>query len=115
MPTKDEIAEKLAMAHFQSDPGIVKIVRLRVNEEQEARAHEPIKLLEVDENTVPSGIQPVYFGPNAASGILFPSVVIDVTPAEFDRIVSGELKLPDGWRQADEWPAPQPGGATKHE
>lgn len=44
MPDKDEIAERLAAAHREAEPGIVWIVRLV--SAQEAEAREPVKLLE---------------------------------------------------------------------
>ena len=63
----------------------------------EVRPSEPIKLLEVNENTVPSGIMPLGFGPAPAAGINFSYVIIEVTPDEYRLIQSEELKLPHGW------------------
>jgi len=64
----------------------------------------PIKLLEVNTNTFASGVMPVYFGPVRASGILYPSVIVEVTPDEFERIRSHQLSLPNGWMIAEELP-----------
>ena len=52
---------------------------------------EPIKLLEVNENTVAAGVMPLYFGPAPASGIPYPSVIVEVT-GEHSVMVPG----PDG-------------------
>jgi hypothetical protein len=32
-----------------------------------------------------------------SAGIHYPSIIVEVTPEEFDRIQSQELKLPAGW------------------
>jgi len=64
----------------------------------EALPTEPVKLLEVNARSIPTGIQGVYFGPDPSAGILFPSIVYEVTPGEFERIERGELPLPAGMR-----------------
>jgi hypothetical protein len=101
-PTKDEAAERLARLHFVIDPGIVRIVRV-VSPANEANPMEPIKLLEVNAHTIPSGILPVHFGAHAPSGVPFPTVVMEVHPSEWELIEAGEMKLPHGWVLA---PAP---------
>ena len=63
-----------------------------------------VKLLEVNADTAPSGILPLYFGPVASSGIPYPSVIVEVTPDEFEKIGLHELRLPDGWTIAEEYP-----------
>src|SRR6266536_2554770 len=97
MPTKDEVAERLAQAHYIVEPGIRRIFRVAGGVEAEANPREPIKLLEVNENTVPSGIVPVHFGPHPASGVPFSSQIIEITPEEFERLGT-DLQLPEGWR-----------------
>ena len=52
--------------------------------ELEVIADEPIKFLEVNAATVPTGVMPLQFGPVPASGIAFSSVIIEVTPDEFE-------------------------------
>lgn len=95
---KSEVAKALADAHLKMEPGIKCIIRVMGDEEQ--AADEPVKLLEVNPDTSPSGIVPIAFGPDPPR-ILFPSVVIEVTEAEFESIRAGELSLPDGWRLGD--------------
>jgi hypothetical protein len=42
--------------------------------------------------------------PVPGSGIPYPSVIVKVTPDEFERIKVQELKLPDGWTIDEEYP-----------
>ena len=60
MPEKNEIALRLAEAHRTMEPAINRIVRLVAAGEDESR--EPVKLLEVNPGTSPSGILPIAFG-----------------------------------------------------
>lgn len=104
MPAKDEVAKKLAAAHYSIEPGIIRIYQMREGEEAEALASTPIKLLEVNESTSPSGVMPLYFGPSPASGIPYSSVVLEVTPDEYEQIRRKVLQLPAGWSIAQELP-----------
>ena len=98
MPDKDQIARRLAETHREMDPGICRIVRLLTD--READAGEPLKLLEVNPATSPSGIWPIAFGADPPE-VPFPSVVVEVTEAEFEAIGRGVLPLPEGWRLGD--------------
>lgn len=82
------------------------IFRLIGPAEIEQRPDEPIKLLEVNEGTVASGILPLRFGPSKASGIDFSCIIVEVTPDEYEQIEREELKLPYGWTVGPEIPAP---------
>jgi hypothetical protein len=97
MKTKDQVARELAMAHSSIEPSVAKIVRLI--SDREDQADEPIKLLELNLDTIPSGIVPVFFGPS--DEIPFPSVVVEVTQKEFAEVETHKILLPDGWKQAD--------------
>ncbi len=92
---KSVAAMALADAHRKFEPAIKSIIRVVASEE--SAAHEPVKLLEVNPHTSPSGIVPIAFGPDPPQ-IPFPSVVIEVTESEFENIRTGKLPLPDGWR-----------------
>ena len=59
---KSEVAGQIAQKHFQVEAGLEKIIRLKGSAEAEVSPVEPIKLLEVNANTVPSGVLPVNFG-----------------------------------------------------
>jgi hypothetical protein len=98
MPNKDDIARLLANAHVEIEPTINRIVRLIADGEDEAR--EPVKLLEVNPATSPSGILPIAFSADPPS-VPYPSVVVEVTEAEFEQIRAGKLPLPEGWRLGD--------------
>ena len=97
MPTKEEEAMELARMHYEVESGLTHVFRINGPGEAESRPTEPVKLLEVNEFTVPSGIMPLRFGPSPASGLFFSCVIVDVTPDEYRKIQVGELKLPDGW------------------
>lgn len=98
MPEKDDVARLLAEAHRAMEPTIRRIVRLVAEREDDAR--EPVKLLEVNPATSPSGIIPIAFTADPPS-VPYPSVVVEVTEAEFDQINAGTLTLPAGWHLGD--------------
>jgi hypothetical protein len=103
---KARVARDLAKKHYQVEGGLMRIFRLIGPADVEVRPAEPVKLLEVNENTFPSGGRPLQFGPAPASGIPFPSVIIEVTPEDFAKIQAHELKLPRGWTLGEELPKP---------
>ncbi|MDB5350932.1 MAG: hypothetical protein JWN86_2179 [Planctomycetota bacterium] len=109
MPSKDEEATELAGMHYQIETGLTHVFRVTGTPEVEVRATEPIKLLEVNENTVPSGIMPIQFGPSPASGFHYASLILEVTPDEFRKIRDQELKLPHGWTVGNLIPRPPSG------
>jgi hypothetical protein len=106
MPTKDEAARELARKHYQIETGMTQIFRITGPADVEFRPTEPIKLLEVNENTVPSGVVPIQFGPSPAAGLNYSSIIVEVTPDEFQRIRNQQLKLPHGWEVGDPIPRP---------
>lgn len=95
MLDKDDVARRLAEAHREAEPEIVRIVRLVGPNESEAR--EPVKLLEVNPATSPSGVLPIAFAPDPPD-VQCPSIVVEVTPEEYQHIVEGKLPLPHDWR-----------------
>ncbi|ODT98865.1 MAG: hypothetical protein ABS79_05235 [Planctomycetes bacterium SCN 63-9] len=110
---KATVARKMARMHFRADAGLQKVIRLTGVGEAESRPVEPIKLLEVNTNSIPSDILPVSFGPAPASGIPYSSIIVEVTPAEFARIQAQELKLPRGWQLGEELPRPAETGEDR--
>jgi hypothetical protein len=109
MTEKKRAAELLAHEHFRMEPAITQIFTYWGKPGSEASG--PIRLLEVDEDTVPTGVMPLHFGPAPEIGVPFPSVIIAVTPDEFRRIEARELPLPDGWEGREELPKPTNGDA----
>ena len=97
-----EEAATLARAHYEVEPGLRAIYRLESADPNDLR----IKLLEVNEQTVPTGIVPVGFPPHPASGLHYPSVVIEVTPQEYEAIQRKQLDLPSGWKVRDVYERP---------
>ncbi len=98
MPEKDEVARLLAEAHREMEPAISRIIRLVTEREEELR--EPVKLLEVNPATSPSGIFPIAFTADPPR-VPYPSIVAEVTEAEYQQITAGTLHLPAGWRIGD--------------
>ncbi len=99
---KDNTADELAQSHFSVEPDIVAIYRV-VAAQRELQPSEPVKLLEVNRHTPSAGIRPVHFGPDPAAGIYHASVVIEVTPEEYEQLKRGELRLPEGWEIGQEY------------
>ena len=92
--TKDEEARDLARKHYEVEAGLLQVFRIASHQAVEFRPEEPIKLLDVNEYSVPSGIMPIQFGPSPTSGVHYPSVILEVTPDEYERIRTGEMRLP---------------------
>jgi hypothetical protein len=99
---KASAALTLASKHYDIEAGLTQIFRIVGAGEAEADPNEPIKLLEVNEATVSAGVLPLHFGALPERGIPFPSIIIEVTPAEFARIKRQQLKLPQGWAIGEE-------------
>lgn len=83
---KEEARKQLARAHYSHEPGITAIFTVCTDAAREALPSEAIKLLEVNENTIPAGIMPLGFDASPANGIPFPSVIIEVTPEVWSRV-----------------------------
>lgn len=86
------VAGRLASGHVEIEPAIEQIYWIKGGE-----GDREIRLLEVNPNTVPTGVVPVHFGSHPPSGITYPSVVVEVTPTEFGEIRTGVKPLPPGW------------------
>jgi hypothetical protein len=97
MSERTLVARELARRHFAVDPGMSRIFTIIDGSVNEELPDAPIKLLEVNDSTVPYGVMPLYFGPAPSTGITFPSVIVEVTPEEFEKIEKRELSLPAGW------------------
>lgn len=106
MPDKDDEARKLAEAHYEIEEGITGIFRLVGTGDAEASSSEPIKLLEVNQHTIASGVMPLQFAPQPAHGFHFSSVIVEVTPEEFGLIQRHQLALPHDWKVGAEFPRP---------
>ena len=94
MKTKDDAAKTLIDWHFEIEPGLEEV--FLVLSDDESAPDEPIKLLEVNAATVPTGsIEPFAFAP--AGDIPYRVVVAEITPAELKRVLASPGRLPRGW------------------
>lgn len=100
--SREKFAEILAKRHFSIDHSIKKIRRLTAPT-TEIEDHEPVKLLEATRNTVAVGIRPVYFGADPEHGFDYPTIIVQVTPGEYDQIARQQSSLPENWRLGEEF------------
>lgn len=107
--SREEAARRLASFHYEFEPDMQEIFRLRGPDERNG-AEEPIKLLEINSATIPSGILPLGFGADPHGDVPYPMIIIEITPEEFEAVKSGRLPLPEGW-VLDE-PIPRPAASN---
>ena len=72
---RNEAAKALALRHYGIEDGLTTIRQL-LNED-EGRDTDPVGLLEVNQNTVASGIIPIRFDAAPSKGVPFPSMIIE--------------------------------------
>ena len=88
----EEVANNLAKAHRKADSETSIIRFLPVHDKSE------IRLLEVSSSSPTIGeILPYRFDADAAHQVYYPSVVVLVSPTEWQGIQDGKLHLPNGW------------------
>jgi hypothetical protein len=94
-PSKKEAADKLIAWHFEVEPNLREVYRIISKDEDDP--DEPIKLLEVNAATPPSGsVDAFTFAPSG--DVPYRTVVAEITPEEFERLGKDkDLKLPSGW------------------
>lgn len=88
--SKLETAKILAKAHFEVEPNLKHVYILEpVKEHGQGN---PIILLEVVAGTLERGIEPIAFTADLAHGIEYPSVIVEISPSEFQRIQNRTLR-----------------------
>ena len=93
--TKLQTAESLARAHSEVDPNLRRVYLIDPLDEQ--NPEDPIKLLEVVDGTIERGVEPIAFPADPARGFEYPSVIVEVSPAEYEAMRrDGNLGY-DGW------------------
>lgn len=103
--SKASVARELARNHYAREKGMHSIYRLVKAKEAESDFDEPVKLLEVNKDTLEAGVQPLHFGAHVRGEKWYPPVIlIVVTPDEFKLIHKGELALPHGWQIGEKLP-----------
>lgn len=87
--SKLETAKRLAQGHFEVEPYLKKAFLLEPVNEDDPK--DPIKLLEVVEGTIERGIEPIAFGAEPEYGIQYPSVIVEISPREYEALLTGKL------------------------
>jgi hypothetical protein len=84
----------LAQNNFEVEDGLDRIVWLKHG------AGDEIRLIEVNRNGFPTGrVEAFYFAPSEE--VPFETYLSDITPKEWQKVVSGEIPLPEGWSLQD--------------
>jgi hypothetical protein len=92
--TKDAAARRLIQWHFTVEPELREVYRIVMDDE--GSQEEPIRLLEINAATVPTGsIEPFGFSPTEE--IPFRTVIAEITPEELESVRSNPETLPEGW------------------
>ena len=88
--TTHDVALDLAKAHRKADK---KTMAVFVSDDDRE-----VRLVEVSGSVASHGeVLPFRFAPRPKDGIPFPSVLIVLSPAEWEMVQSGQLNLPEGW------------------
>ncbi len=86
----EEAVNFLAQNKFAVEDGLERIVWLRQG------AGEEIRLIEVNRNGFPVGrVEAFYFSPSEE--VPFETYLADITPTEWQKILTGEIPLPKNW------------------
>ncbi|MBI3206695.1 MAG: hypothetical protein HYZ29_34490 [Myxococcales bacterium] len=89
-----EVAQWLAEAHMKDDPATTDVFV--------AEAADEVRLVEVSGSVgpgTPREVLPFRFAANPDKGVPYPSVVVLLSPAEWEAVQRGELALPSGWEK----------------
>jgi hypothetical protein len=92
---RDEMARHYAARHLRTDPGIAAVIYLP----GEAPERE-IRFVEVNEliaDRAQDPVEPIDFGVDVGGPTSHKLMVVDVTPAQWERIDRKEIPLPSGW------------------
>lgn len=92
---RDDLARWYATQHLRTDPGIREVHYLK-----HSSPDREIRLLEVNDMMVQQAdeaLEPLDFGVDTDSPTAHKLLVMDVTPAQWERIKRQELPLPQGW------------------
>ena len=93
MSLRRQLALDVARAHKSAGAGVIAVYHYESSRGEEEG--EPVKLLEVSNETVPAGVLPIYLRPR--TDIDLAVVLIELTAEEFQALELGELELPNGW------------------
>jgi hypothetical protein len=103
---KRDWAHVYARRHRETDPGIREVYYLPTGaQEREIRLLEVNELIAVRES---DPLEPIDFGIDRGGANAHTLVVLDVTPAQWEKIKRKELRLPEGWSLDGAVPCPPP-------
>jgi len=86
----DPNIREIARLHFLMDDSIERIIWFQNKD------HKEVQLIEVNRTALPIESVETFLIPESEE-IALPLLITDVTPQEWERIQSSEIKLPDGW------------------
>lgn len=84
MATKREAAKRLAILHGEAEPLLRRVFLL--HSDRDGESSEPIKLLEVVDGAVEAGVMPIFFRADEKQGIEYPSVIVELSPFEYQQV-----------------------------
>jgi hypothetical protein len=86
----EKAVEFMVKDNFEVEDGLERIIWLRQG------AGDEIRLIEVNHNGIPTGrVDAFYFAP--FEKVPFEIYLADITPDEWQKVLSGEIALPQGW------------------
>ncbi len=92
---RDSLAQWYAQSHLETDPGVDRVVYLP----NEAPDRE-IRFVEINTmigDRTDDSLEPIDFGIDTGTDNAHKLLVLDVTPAQWERIRSRQLPLPSNW------------------
>jgi hypothetical protein len=92
---RDNTARYYAKQHLKTDPGIQEIYYLPTNAPEREIRFVEINNLIVNRDKDP--IEPIDFGVDMGSDTAHQLMIVDITPAQWEKIQKNELRLPKGW------------------
>jgi hypothetical protein len=94
---RDSMATWYATQHLKVDEGITEVVYLPTN-----AGEREIRFLEINADMLDAddSLEPVSYGVDMGTGMEHELLVIDVTPAQYERIRGNTLPLPSTWTLA---------------
>jgi hypothetical protein len=95
-PLKDTAVD-LVQSHREVEPNLRQVFYYRDPDGREVRLMEI-----VDGSPSAEHVLPFRFAPDAARGVRYPVVIVELSPEEFERVERGELPLPAGWTDREQ-------------
>ena len=99
---RDQLARQYAFRHFKTDPMIQQIIYLPANAPERE-----IRLIEINDAIAErkeEPLEPIDFGVDIGRAEGHSLMVLDVTPAQWQKIDKRKVQLPHGWSLEDATP-----------